>query len=58
MYITIARWRNQPSFIKKKSFREFCKANGENSSSMRYLKQFELEHPEIAEKYFDMKWVD
>lgn len=58
MYITIARWCNQPSFIKKKSFREFCKANGESSSSMRYLKQFELEHPEIAEKYFDMKWVD
>lgn len=43
---------------KKKSFREFCEANGDNSSSMRYLTQFELLHPEIAEKYFDMKWVD
>lgn len=58
MYITIARWCNQPSFIKKKSFREFCKANGDNSSSIRYLTQFELAFPEIAEKYFDMKWVD
>ncbi len=58
MYITIARWCNQPSFIKKKSFREFCEANGEKSASMRYMREFENEHPEIAEKYFDMKWSD
>lgn len=58
MYITLARWCNQPSFIKKKSFREFCEANGEKSSSMRYLREFEHDHPEIAKQYFDMKWVD
>lgn len=56
MYITLARWCNQPSFIKKKSFREFCEANGEKSSSMRYLREFEHNHPEIAKQYFDMKW--
>ncbi len=58
IYITVARWCNQPSFFKKKSFREFCEANGEKSSAMRYLKEFESEHPYIAQKYFDKKWVN
>lgn len=56
IYITLARWCNQPSFIKKKSFREFCEANGEKSSSVRYMKEFENKYPDIAEKYFDIKW--
>lgn len=56
MYITIARWCNQPSFIKKKTFREFCEANGENSASVRYMREFEAAHPSIAESYFDMRW--
>jgi hypothetical protein len=56
MYINLARWCNQPSFYKKKSFREFCELNGEKSSTMRYLREFEKEHPEIAKQYFDMKF--
>lgn len=56
MYINLARWCNQPSFFKKKSFREFCEANGENSACYRYMKEFEHDHPDIATKYFDMKW--
>ena len=56
IYITVARWCNQPSFIKKMSFREFCEANGEKSSAMKYLSTFEAEHPEIAKQYFDTKW--
>ena len=56
IYITIARWCNQPSFAKKMSFREFCEANGESSSAMKYLTAFEAKHPEIAKQYFDMKW--
>lgn len=55
MYITIARWCNQPQFLTKKSFREFCELR---SDSERYMKTFETEHPEIAGKYFDMKWSD
>lgn len=54
MYITLARWCNQPSFFMKKSFREFCEIGG--ASSMRYMTEFESKHPDIAEKYFDMKW--
>ena len=56
MYITIARWCNQVNFYKKMSFREFCNANGENSSAMRYMRKFKKENPNIAENYFDMKW--
>ena len=56
MYITLARWCNQPSFLKKKSFREFCTASG--GASVRYMTEFELQHPEIAAEYFDMKWSD
>ena len=56
MYINLARWCNQPNFLKKKSFREFCEANGLNSSTYRYLEQFEKKHPQIAKKYFDIRF--
>ena len=59
MYITLARWCNQPSFVKKKSFREYCvevKSNGVGSSAWRYMTEFENMYPEIAKQYFDMKW--
>lgn len=56
IYINLARWCNQPNFFKKKSFREYCEANGYNSSTMKYLRHFEREHPEISKKYFDLKF--
>lgn len=62
MYINLARWCNQPNFFKKKSFREFCEANQEASktnntcATMRYMNWFEERHPEIAKKYFDLKF--
>lgn len=56
MYINIARWCNQPNFYKKMSFREYCEANGENSSTMKYMKEFEKEYPEVAKSYFDLKY--
>lgn len=55
MYITLARWCNQPSFLKKKSFREFCYMKG-NKAALRYMTNFESEFPNIAEKYFDNRW--
>jgi hypothetical protein len=57
MYVTLARWCNQPSFLKKMSFREFAEANGENSASVRYISEFEKNHPNIASEYYDMKWI-
>jgi len=56
MYINLARWCNQPDFFKKKGFREYCEANGEKSSTMSYLRSFERKHPEIAKRYFDLKY--
>ena len=55
MYITIARWCNQPNFYKKMSLREFCMANGQNSSAYKYLTEFERLYPQF-EKFFDMKF--
>ena len=46
------------------SFRDFCVANqalhktkGTLCSSMKALTEFEKEYPEIAAKYFDVKFV-
>ena len=55
MYITISRWCNQPAQYTKKSLREFCISQGEQSASYRYLAEFEKFHPEL-EEYFDMKY--
>ena len=62
LYVQIARWCNQPQFFKKKSFREFCEANQyytkstKECTSYKTMKQFELENPSIAAKYFDLKF--
>ncbi len=69
MYIQLARWCNQPSFFKKKSFRQYCEANEEyhmrnnpnsakNCSCFQTMLDFEKEFPEIAEKYFDLRMED
>lgn len=63
LYVTMARWCNQPSFFKKKSFREYCEANQEYHqnpnticASLATMREFEHDHPDIAAKYFNMKW--
>ena len=47
---------SQPSFLKKKSFRQFCEANGKGSSAFRYMTQFAHDHPDIAQAYFDIRF--
>lgn len=63
MYIELARWCNQPQFFKKKSFREFCTANQDykkdkrsNCAAYQTMLDFEAEFPQIAAKYFDMRF--
>lgn len=43
MYVTLARWANQPAFFKRKTFREFCEACNQtgSSSALRYMNEFE-----------------
>lgn len=63
LFITIARWCNQPSFMRNYSFREYCEANqayhkteGTLCSAMAAMTEFEGKFPEIAAEYFDMKY--
>lgn len=54
MYINLARWCNQPSIIKKLTFQDFCEKSG--GASLRYLNEFKKEYPQIAAKYFNLKY--
>lgn len=61
IYTTVSRWCNQPPIFKTYSFREFCigidKANKyKKSKAMLALEDLERKHPEIAKKYFDIKY--
>lgn len=63
LYIELARWCNQPNFFKKMSFREFCIANQKykkdqttNCSAYQAMLDFERDYPDIANKYFDLKF--
>ena len=62
-YINLASWCNQPSFFKKKSYREYCQADQDRKgfkicSTMRYLIELEEKYPEIANEYFNIKFED
>lgn len=57
LYITIARWANQYSFYKKKSFYEYCTLEAhKGTATERYLASFTEKYPEVAEQYFHRKW--
>ena len=62
LYIQLARWCNQPQFFKKKSFREFCEANqyytksNKNCRSYKTMLNFYQQYPDIASKYFELKY--
>lgn len=65
LYIQLARWCNQPQFFKKQSFREFCiqnqrykKDQSQNCAAYQAMLDFEEQWPEIAKKYFDLKFND
>jgi len=59
MYVTLARWANQPNIFKKMSFRQFCEVNQELHknedtlcSSMGTLKEFEKKTLIFSKKIF------
>ena len=60
MYYQLARWSNQPKFIKTTSFREFCYIRQTNPkrdcAAVAALKLFEHDYPGIAAKYFDLRF--
>lgn len=57
MYITMARWCNQPSLFKKKSLRTYVELDNSNCT-YRYVNQVESDMPDLATKYFDLKFSD
>ena len=54
MYITLARWANQPSMIKTKSFAEYVEIAG--GAAIRYAAEFKRDFPEIAAKYYSIRF--
>ena len=57
MYINLARWCNQPSFLKKKSFREFCTVESHiGKATERYLIDFLNRYPNFDERFLDMRF--
>lgn len=57
MYINLARWCNQQSFLKKKSLYEFCTMNCHiGMSTERYMNEWLNKHP-YTEDYLHMKFV-
>lgn len=59
-YINLAAWCNQPNAFKKKSYREFVEyqqsRHKNKCSETKYLEQIENKIPDLAKKYFGMKW--
>jgi hypothetical protein len=59
MYITLARWLNQPFLFKKVSFKQYCyDVDTPGKASKRYIEEFTKQYPDIAEKYFDMRYEE
>lgn len=65
MFVQLARWCNQPKFFKNMSFREYCnqcqlyhKTKGTLCAPMKAMTSFEEQFPEIAAKYFDLKFSE
>lgn len=62
IYITLARWCNQPSFFKKESLKEYVYITdgigreNKDYAAKRYIEQYAKEFPNIAKEYYDLKY--
>jgi hypothetical protein len=56
LYTAIAGWCNQPHVYKKMSFREYCTRRN-NKKEIKAFYDFEKEYPDIANKYYDIKFT-
>ena len=54
MYINLARWCNQPSFFKKKSFEEYCRMDCHvGRATEKYLNDFLNNNPQFIFNHSD-----
>ena len=62
VYTNVARWCNQISFFKKKSFREFAELNQRyvksECAAVKAIKLVERDFPKIAQEFFDLKFEE
>lgn len=64
MHINLARWCNQPSYYKKESLTEYVyitdSIGRENKqhASKTYLETFQKDYPDVAEKYYNLKFEE
>ncbi len=60
LYVNLATWCNQPQYFKKMSFKEWCIYDnvrlGGNSSTIRYLKDFENACHDTVDRYFYLSY--
>lgn len=60
VYVAVARWCNQVSFFKKRSFKEYVETDQKyyknKCASTKALELIEKDFPDIAKKYFDIKF--
>lgn len=54
IYVTLARWINQPAFFKKKSLEDFAVLSG--GASIRYLEELKKDYPDIYDEWFTRKY--
>lgn len=63
IYVTAARWCNQPNQYKKKSFYEFAESGNKyvktgECADYKYVIQVKKEIPELFEKYFNIRFIN
>lgn len=59
IYITLARWINQPSYFKKETLYEYITITDWNSggrASTKYMNMLNETHPELVEEWFHKKF--
>ncbi len=56
VYIQIARWSNQPAFVKKKTFVEFCRLHKDGSATMRALERLKADLPDVYEAFSTLRF--
>ena len=56
VYVQLARWSNQPAFVKKKTFVEFCLMHKKGSATMRALELLRSNLPDVYEAFTTLRF--
>ncbi|MDD2294757.1 MAG: hypothetical protein PHI27_04335 [Eubacteriales bacterium] len=56
VYVQLARWSNQPAFVKKKTFVEFCRLHKDGLATMRALELLRSDLPDVYEAFSRLRF--